>query len=236
MKKLKRENLDELVKVMNVFSENEQRACIGGVKYYNENGVCLYTDGSDPEIRIISDSAYNMAINSIYTSPELSLYQNSEQLSMTTSTETKSALLLSIAQENDLSSVGFVHIISNSDSSFYGDCNSKPVPATTTISVSGSVPGGSVSGSVSVPDIVWVSDIRLNTEGSNFENGNYYDLQLTIIHEKAHARSPLDQGSATSEVNAYNAVYNNDNFKYASTEFQEFVKKERLKFAEAATN
>ncbi len=155
---------------------------------------------------------------------------------MTTSAATKSAILLSIAGENNLSSYGSVHIEHSSDSTFYGNCNSKEVPATTTCSASGSISGLGFTFTGSVPDVVWVSDIGLNTGGANFKNGNYYDLQLTIIHEQQHAKSPADQGSTSSEVNAYTAVIKNDNFKYASTDFQDFIKKQRDKYYEAYTH
>ncbi|MDO5557929.1 MAG: hypothetical protein Q4G05_06845 [Clostridia bacterium] len=57
--KITRATLDELEKTMPVLSENEQRNCTGGYRYYDESGMFIEKIGDEDEIRIITRNNFD---------------------------------------------------------------------------------------------------------------------------------------------------------------------------------
>ena len=66
MKKLTKKSLNELAKVMPKIAEKQQRELIGCAKYYNHNGEYLGMIGTGDEMRVISNSDFDVYAAGIY--------------------------------------------------------------------------------------------------------------------------------------------------------------------------
>lgn len=65
--------------------------------------------------------------------------------------------------------------------------------------------------------------VGINVGGAPFISGNYYDLYLTLVHEKHHKDTPGDFGEAISEYQAYEAVLEHPYFEKASSEYRNII-------------
>ncbi|MDO5572267.1 MAG: hypothetical protein Q4F97_12515 [Bacteroidales bacterium] len=122
--KITRATLDELEKTMPVLSENEQRNCTGGYRYYDESGMFIEKIGDENEIRIINRTNYNniKPESGNFGIRDMEILESfSTSLSSVCSLNVKEAVIRSIAKELSVNDLNFINNPSSSGGTFNPD-------------------------------------------------------------------------------------------------------------------
>ncbi|MDO5572263.1 MAG: hypothetical protein Q4F97_12495 [Bacteroidales bacterium] len=194
--KITRATLDELEKTMPVLSENEQRNCTGGYRYYDESGMFIEKIGDENEIRIINRTNYNniKPESGNFGIRDMEILESfSTSLSSACSLNVKEAVIRSIAMELSVNDIQFFYDSSNTAAGRFNTLT---------------------------------GEISINMESSVIGNNNYYDIYLTIVHEKQHKDTTIDMRTDYSELQAYLTVRNHIYFCNCSENYKSSIEKQ----------
>lgn len=198
MKKLNRKNLNALAAVMPVLSENEQRGCVGGLIYMDSGGMILGSGGNSSDIYITDTLPQDFATNTTRSG------NFSEQ-----SDEIKQSVLRKVAYDLGVGKEGSdLEYVNMNFFGFTGDDATKDAIA-------------DPYGAHPSPDFGQTSysgSISINTSDTLYQDcENYYDFQLTMIHEIDHIKTPeyydkdKEPWKATmDEFTAYTSMFQSD--------------------------
>ncbi len=187
-RKITRKTLDELRKVMPVLTEQEQREYIGKTMYFDSSsGNFLGKVGPSSEIRIVNSSTFESLK---YCNDDSELYPYSFALNSVNYSIQKN-IITSIAREHkiNLNSGASISLIN--------------VPCD--------------SGYILYGQADLKGNIEININSPSYTSANYYDLLMTLYHEKYHTTVSRDNFfSKEAELGAYEFERNSPEFQYAS--------------------
>lgn len=198
MKKLTRKRLNALATVMPVLSETEQRKCVGGLIYMDSGGIILGSGGNTYDIYITETLPLDFATNETRSG---NFAEQSDKIKETIFR--KIAYDLGVGKEGtDLE---------------YVNMDFREFTGTEATLEARADPNG-IHPSPDFGQTSYSGTISINTSDHLFQKSqNYYDFQLTMIHEIDHIKTPEYYDGETEpwkaimdELTAYTSMFQND--------------------------